>query len=204
LAEHLGLDTDRLRYLPFGVDDETFTPTTQEEGDYVLVVGRDSGRDWATLFSALEGIDLPVKLCCRLRDIEGLRVPATVDVLGYVDRATYRYLLGRARLVAIATKPLLYPSGQSVLLEAMAMARAVVVTGTPALADYVADGETALVVPPGDAEALRDRLVEVARDDVLRAEVGRKAREAVEHSFSARAMWGAVANDVLALCQRPS
>jgi glycosyltransferase involved in cell wall biosynthesis len=107
-------------------------------------------------------------------------------------------------LVAIATKPLLYPSGQSVLLEAMAMARAVVVTGTPALADYVADGETALVVPPGDAEALRDRLVEVARDDVLRAEVGRKAREAVEHSFSARAMWGAVANDVLALCQRPS
>jgi glycosyltransferase involved in cell wall biosynthesis len=35
-------------------------------------------------------------------------------------------------------------------LEAMAMARAVVVTGTPAMADYVVDGETAFTVPPAE------------------------------------------------------
>jgi glycosyltransferase involved in cell wall biosynthesis len=199
LAEHLGLGADRLRYLPFGVDDETFAPTGEADGDYVLVVGRDRGRDWPTLFSALEGMELPVKLCCRPRDIEGLPVPSGVEVLGYVDRDVYRNLLGRARAVAIATKPLLYPSGQSVLLEAMAMGRVVVVTGTPALEDYVADGETALVVAPGDAAALRRRLLEAARDDGLRAHVGHKAREAVERSFSARAMWEAAADDLLAL-----
>jgi glycosyltransferase involved in cell wall biosynthesis len=204
LAEHLGLDDDRLRYLPFGVDDDTFTPTGEEDGDYVLVVGRDSGRDWPTLFAALEGIELPVKLCCRPGDIAGLRVPGTVEMLGYVDRAVYRDLLGRARVVAIAARPLLYPSGQSVLLEAMAMARAVVVTGTPAMADYVLDGKTAFVVPPGEPDAMRDRLVDVARDDTLRAVVGRNAREAVERSFSARSMWGTVADDLLALCRRPS
>jgi glycosyltransferase involved in cell wall biosynthesis len=204
LAEHLGLGADRLRYLPFGVDDETFTPTGEDDGDYILVVGRDSGRDWPTLFSALEGIDLPVKLCCRPRDIAGLRVPAQIDVLGYVDRTVYRYLLGRARVVAIAAKPLLYPSGQSVLLEAMAMARAVVVTGTPALADYVDDGVTALVVPPGDAAALRRRLAEAAGDDDLRAHVGHNAREAVERRFSARDMWATVADDLRALCRRAS
>jgi glycosyltransferase involved in cell wall biosynthesis len=198
LSEHLGLGTDRLRYIPFGVDDETFAPTGEDDGDYILVVGRDSGRDWPTMFSALEGIGHPVKVCCRPRDIDGLRVPAGVEVLGYVDRAVYRQLLGRARVVAIASKPLLYPSGQSVLLEAMAMARAVVVTGTPALADYVIDSMTALVVPPGDAGALRDRLVEAVTDDSLRARIGRKAREAVEASFSARDMWAKVAHDLLA------
>ena len=204
LGEHLGLGADRLRYIPFGVDDETFIPTGEDDGDYILVVGRDSGRDWPTLFAALEGIDLPVKLCCRPRDIAGMRVPAGVDVLGYVDRTVYRHLLGRARVVVIATKPLLYPSGQSVLLEAMAMARAVVVTATPALADYIDDGVTALVVPPGDAASLRQTVVEAAGDDGLRAHVGHNAREAVERSFSARAMWATVAHDLLALCWRHS
>jgi glycosyltransferase involved in cell wall biosynthesis len=204
LAEHLELGADRLRYLPFGVDVETFTPSQEEDGDYILVVGRDSGRDWRTLFSALEGIDIPVKLCCRPRDVAGLRVPARVEMLGYVDRTIYRHLLGRARVVAIATKPLLYPSGQSVLLESMAMARAVVVTGTPALADYIADGESALVVPPGDAGALRRRLIEAASTDDLRAYVGRNARKAVERSFSAQTMWATVADDLLELSRRPS
>jgi glycosyltransferase involved in cell wall biosynthesis len=180
LAEHLGLGADRLRCIPFGVDDETFTPSGEADSDYVLVVGRDSGRDWPTLFSALEGVDLPVKLCCRPADIAGLRVPAEVDVLGYVDRTVYRELLGRARVVALATKPLLYPSGQSVLLEAMAMARTVVVTESPALADYVVDGTTALCVPQGDAAALRRRIVEAAGDDDLRGEVGRQARNEVD------------------------
>lgn len=201
LSEHLGLNADRLRYIPFGVDDETFAPTGEDDGDYILVVGRDSGRDWPTMFSALERIGHPVKLCCRPGDIARLRVPAGVEVLGYVDRAVYRQLLGQARVVAIASKPLLYPSGQSVLLEAMAMGRAVVVTGTPALADYVTDGLTSLVVPPGDAAALHERLVEAATDDTLRSRIGRKAREAVEASFSARGMWATVAQDLLAAYQ---
>jgi len=197
LEEELGLGSDQLRYVPFGVDDETFAPKGGADGDYILVVGRDSGRDWPTLFAALEGIDLSVKLCCRPRDIAGLRVPAGVDVLGYVDRNTYRHLLGRARTVAVVTKPVLYPSGQSVLLEAMAMARAVVVTGTPALADYIDDGVTALVVPPGDVAALRRRLVEAASDDNLRASIGRAARQTVQRSFSARTMWSTIAADLL-------
>jgi glycosyltransferase involved in cell wall biosynthesis len=204
LAEHLGLGDDRLRYVPFGVDDETFAPNGEVDGDYVLVVGRDSGRDWPTLFSALEGIDLPVKLCCRPGDIARMRVPAGIDVLGYVDRTVYRDLLGRARVVALATKPLLYPSGQSVLLEAMAMARTVVVTGTPALSDYLTDGVTALCVAPGDARALRRRILEAAGDDDLRAHVGRHARYAVEHSFNAGAMWATVADDLRALSRRTS
>jgi glycosyltransferase involved in cell wall biosynthesis len=204
LAEHLGLGADRLRYLPFGVDDETFAPTGEDDDDYVLVVGRDKGRDWPTVFSSLEGIDLPVKLCCRPHDIAGLHVPAGIEVLGYVDRTVYRRLLGRARAVAIATKPVFYPSGQSVLLEAMAMARAVVVTGTPSRVDYVADGVTALVVPPGDAGALRQRLLEVAGDDELRADIGQNARRAIERSFSARTMWATVAHDLLTLPRPPS
>jgi len=40
------------------------------------------------------------------------------------------------------------------VLEAMAMARPLVVTATPGIVDYVADGETALLVPPLKPDAL--------------------------------------------------
>jgi glycosyltransferase involved in cell wall biosynthesis len=199
LSEQLCLPADRLRYLPFGVDDEFFRPTGEPDGDYVLVVGRDRGRDWPTLLRAVDGIDMPVKICCRPRDLEGHLVRSGVEVLGYVDRDVYRDLLGRARVVAIAARPLVYPSGQSVLLEAMAMGRAVVVTQTEALAGYVTEGATALTVPPGDASALRQRISEAASDDDLRGRIGQGGRDAVEQNFNARRMWATVADDLLEL-----
>jgi glycosyltransferase involved in cell wall biosynthesis len=198
LAEQLGFGPDRLRYVPFGVDDETFIPGEDGDDGYLLVVGRDRGRDWPTLLAAVDGIGLPVKLCCRPADLRGERVPREVEVLGYVDREVYRALLSRARVVVIATRPVVYPSGQSVLLEAMAAARAVVVTRTPALEGYIDDGVTALAVPPGERDALRTRILEAAADDELRRRLGQGGRAAVERSFNARAMWAAVAQDLLA------
>ena len=202
LAEMLDVDPGRLRYVPFGVDADYFRPTGGKDGGYVLVVGRDRGRDGPTLLGAADGIGLPVKLCCRPGDVAGFRIPAGVEMLGYVDRAEYRRLLGKARVVAIATRPLLYPSGQSVLLEAMAMQRCVVVTLTDALADYVRDGQTALAVPPGDADALRSRLLTAANDEDLRTQVGRGGRRAVEATFNARAMWTAIADELWTLLGR--
>jgi len=49
-------------------------------------------------------------------------------------------------------------AGQQTYLNAMALGKPVVVTDTPGATDYVEDGITGLIVPPGDAEALRGAL----------------------------------------------
>lgn len=194
----LGIPEERLAVVPFGVDHEYFSPPpTDDDGGYVLTVGRDKGRDWATLFDAVRTTDLPVKVACRPGDIAGLDVPPNVELLGYVDRPTYRALIARARVVAVPTRVLAYPTGQSVTLEAMAMGKCCVVTGTPAMADYVTDDVDALVVPPHDADALRDALRRAVSDAELRERTGVAAREAVEDRFNAPAMWRAIAEAVL-------
>jgi glycosyltransferase involved in cell wall biosynthesis len=204
LEEHLHIPSDRLRYLPFGVDDETFCPTGETDGGYVLVVGRDSGRDWPTLLDAVGGIGIPVKICCRPRDLAGLRIPPGVEVLGYVDRDVYRALLGRARVVAIATRPVVYPSGQSVLLEAMSMGRTVVVTQSPALEEYIDAGVNCIAVPHGDATSLRQAIIEASADEDMRQRIGLAGRRCVETSFNARKMWATVAADLIALAEAPT
>ncbi|HMG43702.1 MAG TPA: glycosyltransferase [Acidimicrobiales bacterium] len=189
----LGIPEDRLAYVPFGIDHQYFTPRDVEEEGYVLAVGRDKGRDWPTLFDAVRGTDLDVRVVCRPDDIEGLDVPANVTLLGTVDRSTYRDLTARARVVVVATRPLAYPTGQSVTLESMALGKCCVVTDTPAMHDYLDHEVDALLVPPHDSAALRAALERAMTDPDLRKRLGTGAREAVERTFNAAAMWQTVA-----------
>jgi glycosyltransferase involved in cell wall biosynthesis len=65
----------------------------------------------------------------------------------------------------------------TVALEAMAAGRAVAGSRLGGLVDIVADGETGLLVPPGDADALRGALRRLVDDAALRLRLGRAGRE---------------------------
>jgi len=185
----LRVPEERLACVPFGVDHEYFSPQELAEDDYVLAVGRDRGRDWATLFEAVRDTGLVVKIACRPGELGSLTVPANVEVLGTVDRSTYRALTARAKVVVVPTHVRAYPSGQSVLLEAMAMGKCCIVTDTPAIRDYVVDEHDGLLVSPNDAGALRGSLQRATQDRGLRLRLGSAARKAVEDSFTAEVMW---------------
>ena len=201
-AHQLGMSPDRLRSIPFGVDHEYFEPRPGVEKDAVVAVGRDLGRDWPTFLDAVRDAPFRVKIACRPGTLDGLDVPPNVEALGWISRDQYRELLAEARLVVVATRAVNYPTGQSVLLEAMSMAKCCVATATPALIEYVVDHETALLAAPEDAAALRSAIDEALGDDELRQNIGRRARDRVESDFNAPLMWrriGAVAREVAAL-----
>ena len=194
LARLLDVDPNVVRYVPFGVDSDWFAPRSAGNDDgFVLVVGRDRGRDWPTVLAAARATGFPTKIACRPSDLAGLEVPDNVEVLGYVDIESYRSLLHRARLSVVATSDVHYPSGQTVALESMAAAKATVVTRTPALIDYLDDGVNALTVPVGDAPALATAITKAFEDRSLRDGLGSGGRTAVEQRFNARAMWAGVA-----------
>jgi len=196
----LALPPEKLCSVPFGVDDDFFTPSVSDRSDYVLAVGRDPGRDWSTFFAAVRDLDVPVKVACQPATIEHLDLPPNVEVVGFVDEARYRELLAGARVVVVATKALNYPTGQSVMLEAMAMGKCCIVTATAALADYVVDGETGLLVPPADTPSLRAAIERACTDAALRRSIGSRARERVEREFNAGLMWRRIGTMVREIC----
>ena len=63
----------------------------------------------------------------------------------------------------------------TVLLEAMGMERAVVGSDLPGINEALIDGETGLLVPPGDPDALAGALARVLGDDDLRTRLGEAA-----------------------------
>ena len=74
-----------------------------------------------------------------------------------------------------------------VALEAMASGTPVVASRIGGLAAVVVDGETGFLVPPGNTEALGDRLAHLVSDRHLAARLGANARDLVVERFTWRA-----------------
>lgn len=70
------------------------------------------------------------------------------------------------------------------LLDAMASGMPIVASAIDGPKDFLADGETALLVPPNDSCALTNALERLVRDDALRESLGRAARAAAEGKYS--------------------
>jgi glycosyltransferase involved in cell wall biosynthesis len=84
------------------------------------------------------------------------------------------------------------------LYEYMAMGRPIVASHLGQIAEVLADGESALLAPPDDPEALASAIVRLIDDSCLRARLGQTARAAAE----ARHTWQQNAARVLA-CLEP-
>jgi glycosyltransferase involved in cell wall biosynthesis len=72
------------------------------------------------------------------------------------------------------------------LLEAAACGLALIAGDVPGCRNIVRDGETGILVPPGDANALADAISRLARDAGLREVMGNNARALVEERYSER------------------
>ncbi|HKQ34840.1 MAG TPA: glycosyltransferase family 4 protein, partial [Nitrospiraceae bacterium] len=73
------------------------------------------------------------------------------------------------------------------VVEAMAAGKAVVATTTGGLPEVVAQEETGLLVPPGDADSLAAAVVSLLQDRVRRDQMGRQGRVRAHERFSLEA-----------------
>jgi len=174
-----------VRVVPVGVPvpDTTVEP---DEPPHLLFVGRLSEEKGVLeLVEAARGLPLVVVGDGPLRD----RVPGA---LGFVPPQELAAHIDRAAVVVCPSRR----EGYGVVArQAMAHARPVVATAVGGLAEAIVDGESGVLVPPGDTTALREALERVLGDQDLRRRLGSAARERARERFSrevaARAMLAA-------------
>ncbi|WP_055045631.1 glycosyltransferase family 4 protein [Devosia sp. A16] len=120
-----------------------------------------------------------------------------VDLPGWVDGQRVAELIASADILVLPSFTENLPLS---IIEAMASGLAVVATPVGAVPDIVRDGETGLLVPAGDVEALTAALTRLAEDKPLRERLGAAAlqlhRERLDLAPYARAVadvWSAAA-----------
>jgi len=196
LAAWLAVPAARIHVLPFGTDHAFWHPTGSAPAGVearIVSVGSDAGRDYGTLLAAAAG--LPLHIVTRQP------LPATNGTVRHTSEhspAELRDLYSGARFIVIPLHDRDQPSGQSAALQAMACAKAVVLTRTRGWwgEDLLHDGVNCVLVPPGDVEALRRALSRLAEDPPACARLGAAARATVERHFGEARFAGALARVV--------
>lgn len=179
------VDPARVVFTPFyyTINEEDLAAPTSEDGG--VFAGGDSLRDYEPLLRASRSLQAPVTVATRLLD--GRRdLPVNVSA-GRVAHTRFMELMRKASVVVVAlARTSERSAGQQTYLNAMAFGKLVIVPDVIGVRDYISNGKTGLIVPPGDTEALAAAL-RWALDPSNRAsvsEMAARAREDVRARFS--------------------
>jgi glycosyltransferase involved in cell wall biosynthesis len=197
LRAWIGLCAPEIVFVPFGVDLDAFSPHPEGSVD-VVSVGADPRRDFGLLREvAVRRPELRFGVVATREHARALEpLPENVEVETDVPLERVRARLADARVVALPVRRNSYSGATTVLLQAMALAKPVVVSRTEAIADGYAleDGVNCRLVEPGDADAFERAVVETLVDA---RGLGSRARATVERNLSWQrytdALWGILA-----------
>ncbi|MCI0455573.1 MAG: glycosyltransferase [Gemmataceae bacterium] len=190
-----GLPAAKLVLIPPGVEPPSPMSATLEPGRAVVCAGRLEAhkgyRDAVWAFDVLRYLydDLRLLLvgdgperCPLQRFVGRIRATGRVEFAG--TRSDASALMASAEMVWV---PSLADGGVGSALEAMAAGRPVVASRLPALAEVVLDGETGLLVPPGDKIELARQTRRLLNDPALARQLGESGRERAACAFAPEA-----------------
>lgn len=199
LSARVGINQDRLLYLPYGIDTSFFSPRNGVPSNGIISVG-ETNRDFTTLLGAVKRLDQQVKIfASRSLPLPGRapfdldHVPHDLASVSCVDEIKLRDEYARAKVVIVPLHSTRTASGVTSLLEGMSMGKPVIVARTAGILDYVEDGKTALTYSPEDAHDLARRIEYLIEDETAREKLGKEARKWVAGRFSTESEGWAIA-----------
>ncbi len=133
--------------------------------------------------------DYRVLLVGPLEQAYRARLEAQAERVGVADRVEFAGFQSPVQpwiaAADLLVHPSLYEAFPRVILEAMTLAKPVVASRVGGVAEAVVDGETGLLVPAEQAEALAAALEQCLMDASLRERMGKAGRQRVETAFGA-------------------
>jgi hypothetical protein len=180
----LGAWPDRVHPVRVGTSTDFFVDAGDAPDGYVLAVGDDVSRDYPTLLAASVGLTREVRIRSRVIREDRQAFTAVAVVSSRLTARDYQALIAGAVLVVLPLHPSVHAGGISTLLEAMSSGKPVIASASPGLADYVEDGVTCRLVPPGDPAALRRAIDALLADPAERRRLGVNARRFAVESCS--------------------
>lgn len=127
---------------------------------------REGLEEWVRIKGLQDKVSFTRKMVSReeleryYRDCDVFVLPAIVDSLGHVES------LG------------------VVLIEAMSYKKPVIASRVGGIVDVVRDGETGLLIPPGDPQRLAQAMVQILADEHLATRLGQKGYQYVQRHFN--------------------
>jgi glycosyltransferase involved in cell wall biosynthesis len=146
------------------------------EDEYFAALGGEA-RDYAVLCEAARQCpDLKFVVVARPHNFDGLNPPENLEVRFNLPLNEAWGIVQHAKAALVPLRSRETPCGLVTLVGGMHLGKAQIVTGAAGAADYLKDGETGILVPAGDAQALAAAIRRLDTDPALAARLGAAAK----------------------------
>jgi glycosyltransferase involved in cell wall biosynthesis len=177
----LGIPPDRVKFIFDKVDHHFFTPQTREPEEFILSVGNEE-RDYQSLISAISGTKMKLVIVASSpwsKFRTDISTGPNITILERISYLELRELYARARLVVLPLNDVDYAAGANAALEAMAMAKPLILLESRGLEGYVSHDETGRVISSRNPEDLREAIFRLWEDEPERSRLGTNARQSI-------------------------
>ena len=187
-------DTEKLKIVHCGIDPRRYEKAVNTDGHQLLFVGR---------MAQVKGVPLLLNAVARLSKShpkthltligdgpDRAALEEQAETLGIIDHVSFEGYQSQAAVseALSASDIFVLPSFAEgvpvVLMEAMAAKRAVLTTRIAGIPELIEDGQSGVLVTPGDQNALTQSLATLLDDPALRDRLGAKARTKVQAEFN--------------------
>lgn len=176
---------EKIRVLPNGIDLNS-SPLSLKDNGYALYLGR---------LSREKGIETLLKAHSRLRNGMPLKVVGTgpfeshmrqrykkAQFLGYLSGIELERVLANASFVVVPSE--WYENCPMVVLEAMAIGKAVIGSRIGGIPEQIDDGKTGLLFEMGNVNELVEKMKLLSENTEMRRKLGMLARKKIETKYS--------------------
>jgi glycosyltransferase involved in cell wall biosynthesis len=214
IVEHYGIEAEKIRIVPNGVDIEKFKPSDSAAAKHQFGLGQEQTVLFMGSLVPRKGLPYLVKAAEKVVKHQAnvkfaivgtgplrSQIEASLTAAGLKDNFVFLGNLGEDQLSAAynAADVFVLPSIQEgqgiVLLEAQACAKPVVAFGVGGAKEAVRENQTGFLPELGDTEGLADRLLELLGDEALRLKMGDAGRRFVSENYT----WDLCAERMLAI-----
>lgn len=191
LEENIG---GNVAYIHHGIDVRNFEYTKPPQNKTILFLGRlvlDKGLEYLIkampeVNRKLSGVRLVVagdgpekEKLTRLAKELNLE---NVEFLGRIPNENIKTIYPKSDIVCIPS--IWQDNSPMVVYEAMASGRPIIASRVGGIPDFIGDGVDGYTLPPKDADALANKIVEVLGDSQLALKLGLNARRKAEREFT--------------------
>jgi glycosyltransferase involved in cell wall biosynthesis len=184
----LGAPPEKVKLIHYSIDQCFFSPRldVEQRSNVILSLGELRSRDYDSLFKAVKDLPLTLEVAGfghwyarEKRSPLKMSIPENVRMLKHLSQGELRNHYASSQFVVIPVRNLVYSAGATTSMEAGSMARAVVAFRSKGISDYIIDGETGILVEPGNVEALQHAIQYLLAHPSEAKRLGENARQRV-------------------------
>lgn len=190
LAERYAIEDSKIQLLYYQVDHHFYKPMPEVKVRQQICSAGRASRDYATLVEACHDLDVDVKIAAdslwfrEKLNIDVEQLPERIEARSYGNLVALRHLYAESLFVVVPVLNVAYSAGFTVILEAMAMGKPVIVSRIEQKDDFVIEGYNGLYVTPGDPAELNEKIRYLLDHPEEVARMGQNARKTVEEHYT--------------------